>query len=228
MNRLVGNPPDAATIETMGALIVETLRPVVIASSTDASRQTLGAGARIRVDAPAGAVWAYLAVRGGIDVGPVLGSRSQDTLGGVGPAPLLTESLVSIGPDPGTPLDADHAPAHSSNDRLRIWDGPQHDWFVGGIQCLIGRRWKVTNELSRVGVRLETGEFVRSTRSQRQMQSVGLTSGAIQITPNGEPIVMLANHPTTGGYPVIGVVEPSDLPDLAQTRPGSSVQFRRA
>jgi allophanate hydrolase subunit 2 len=60
------------------------------------------------------------------------------------------------------------------------------------------------------------------------MASVGLTAGAVQITPSGEPIVMLANHPATGGYPVIGVVEPDDLPDLVQTRPGSSVQFRRA
>ena len=78
-----------------------------------------------------------------------------------------------------------------------------------------------------MGVRLEAGEFARSTRSQPQMGSVGLTQGAIQVTPAGEPIVMLANHPTTGGYPVIAVVDPDDLPDLVQTRPGSSVQFRR-
>ena len=60
------------------------------------------------------------------------------------------------------------------------------------------------------------------------MASIGLTVGAIQITPAGAPIVMLANHPTTGGYPVIGVVDPDDLADLAQSRPGESVRFRRA
>jgi allophanate hydrolase subunit 2 len=60
------------------------------------------------------------------------------------------------------------------------------------------------------------------------MPSIGLTAGAVQITPSGQPIVMLANHPTTGGYPVIAVVDPDDLPDLVQCRPGASVHFRRA
>jgi biotin-dependent carboxylase-like uncharacterized protein len=229
MNRLVGNPPEAATIETMGALVVEALRPVVVAVSTDASRRALTAGTRIRIDAAPGSVWAYLAVRGGITVEPVLGSRSHDTLGGVGPAPLATDSFVPVGPDPDTPLTADHAPQPPvAGRRLRVWDGPQHDWFVGGVQNLIQRGWQVTNELSRVGVRLEAGDFPRSTRAQSQMSSIGLAAGAVQITPAGEPIVMLANHPTTGGYPVIGVVDPDDLAVLAQTRPGTAVQFRRA
>lgn len=229
MNRLVGNPPDAATIETMGALIVEVVRPVVIATSTDASRRTLAAGTRVRVDAPAGAVWAYLAVRGGIEVESVLGSRSHDTLGGIGPPALAAGALVAVGPDPSTPLAADHAPQRRTDDAfVRLWDGPQHDWFIGGTQCLVRRPWRVTSELSRVGVRLENGEFPRSTRSQPRMGSAGLTPGAVQVTPAGEPIVMLANHPTTGGYPVIGVVDPDDLPDLVQTPPGATVHFRRA
>ncbi len=88
MNRLVGNPLDAATIETMGALVVEALRPVVVARSTDSSRHTLVAGDRFRVDAPFDSVWAYLSVRGGVDVEPVLGSRSVDTLGHLGPPPF--------------------------------------------------------------------------------------------------------------------------------------------
>lgn len=229
MNRLVGNPPGAATIETMGALIVEALRPVVVASSTDASRQTLGAGTRLRVDAPPGSVWAYLAVRGGIAVDNVFGSRSQDTLGGVGPLALAVGSALPVGSDPGTDLVADHAPPRVPAEvRVRIWDGPQHDWFIGGTQCLVRHDWTITNEISRVGVRLEGGEFAPSTRSQDQMPSIGLTAGAVQITPSGGAIVMLANHPTTGGYPVIAVVEPDDLPDLAQCRPGASVRFRRA
>jgi biotin-dependent carboxylase-like uncharacterized protein len=229
MNRLVGNGPDAATIETMGALVVEALRPIVIATSTDSSRRTIAAGATVRVDAPPGSVWAYLAVRGGIDVQPVLGSRSQDTLGGVGPRALGSESVLSVGPDPLTPLVADHAPQGTPTaTHLRIWDGPQHDWFIGGVQSLIGRPWRITNELSRVGVRLEAGEFARTTRSQPQMASIGLTTGAVQVTPAGEPIVMFANHPTTGGYPVIAVVDPDDVAALTQTRPGQPVHFRRA
>jgi biotin-dependent carboxylase-like uncharacterized protein len=229
MNRLVGNPPGAATIETMGALVVEALVPLVIATSTDSSRRTLPAGATVRVDAPPGAVWAYLAVRGGVDVAPVLGSRSHDTLGGVGPPALAAGTTLAAGPDPGTPLAADHAPIRRDGGRyVRIWNGPQHDWFVGGIQSLIGRPWRVSHEVSRVGVRLEAGDFDRSTRSQPTMASIGLVAGAVQITPAGEPIVMLANHPTTGGYPVIGVVDPDDLVDVVQARPGTPVEFRRA
>jgi len=228
MNRLVGNPPRAATIETMGALIVEALRPVVVARSTDASRHTLAGGDRFRVDAPDGSVWAYLSVRGGIDVEPVLGSRSVDTLGHLGPEGFAAGTMLDIGLDPGTDLAAEYAPARNPTDQaVRIWDGPQHDWFVGGRQMLIERPWRITNELSRVGVRLETGDFQRSTRSHRQMSSVGLVEGAIQITPAGEPIVMLANHPTTGGYPVIAVVDPDDLSSLVQRRPGATVSFRR-
>lgn len=229
MNRLVGNAPDAATIETMGALILEALRPVVVARNTDGSRHTLAAGERFRVDAPAGSVWAYLAVRGGFDVEPVLGSRSTDTLGHVGPAPLRTDDVLNVGLDPGSELATDHAPVRRRADgTVRVWDGPQHDWFIGGRQTLIERPWRITSELSRVGVRLEAGEFARTTRSEPQMSSIGLVDGAIQITPAGEPIVMLANHPTTGGYPVIAVVDPDDLSHLAQTRPGETVSFRRA
>jgi biotin-dependent carboxylase-like uncharacterized protein len=229
MNRLVGNPPGAATIETMGALEVEALRPLVVATSTDGHRHTLAAGARLHVEVGVDSVWSYLAVRGGIAVEPVLGSRSQDTLGNVGPPPLVDGSLVAVGDDPGTPLDADHAPSRArTSGRIRVWDGPHHDWFVGGTTCLTARTWTVTNELSRVGVRLDPGDFPPSTRTQAAMPSLGLTAGAIQITPAGVPIVMLANHPTTGGYPVIAVVDPDDLADLAQTQPGTSVSFRRA
>lgn len=229
MNRLVGNPPDAATIETLGGLIVEALRPVVVARNSDASRHTLATGDRFRIDAPADSVWAYLSVRGGVDVEPVLGSRSTDTLGHIGPAPLRTDDVVSVGVDPGSELAADHAPnGRRTHESVRIWDGPQHDWFIGGRQALVARAWRVTNELSRVGVRLEAGEFSRTTRSEPQMSSIGIVEGAIQITPAGEPIVMLANHPTTGGYPVIAVVDPDDLTDLVQTRPGAAIRFRRA
>ena len=228
MNRLVGNPPDAATIETMGALVIEALRPVVVATSTDGHRRTLAAGARLHVDAPSHSVWAYLAVRGGVDAEVVLGSRSQDTLGNLGPPPLALDLPVAIGDDPGTSLDADHAPPRSPrSDPILIWDGPQHDWFSGGVSCLTDRSWTLTNELSRVGVRLEVGDFPMSTRAQPAMASIGLTAGAIQVTPAGAPIVMLANHPTTGGYPVVAVVDPDDLVDLAQTRPGESIRFRR-
>ncbi len=86
----------------------------------------------------------------------------------------------------------------------------------------------MTHELSRVGVRLGAGTFERSPRWRPQMPSIGLVEGAVQITPAGEPMVMLANHPTTGGYPVIAVIEPDDLSQLVQKRPGSTIRFRSA
>ena len=228
VNRLVGNHPGAATIETLGGLIVEAIRPVIVARSTDASRHTLGTGDRLQIDPPADAVWAYLAVRGGVESSEVLGSRSHDTLAGIGPPPLTSDMTVSAGADPGTELVADLAPLRRTDGAIRLWSGPQHDWFIGGCEALIGRTWLVTHELSRVGVRLGAGIFERSTRWRPQMPSIGLVEGAVQITPAGEPMVMLANHPTTGGYPVIAVVEPDDLSRLVQTRPGSSIRFRSA
>jgi hypothetical protein len=212
-----------------GRAVVEAVRPVVIATSTDASRQTLSRRPRIRVDAPADSVWGYLAVRGGIDVEPVLGSRSHDTLGGVGP-PALAVRLAGL----RRPRSADAArcrprPVAPHDRGARADLGRTAARLVHrGHPVLIGRPWRVTNELSRVGVRLEPASSPAPRGLEPQMASIGLTIGAVQITPAGEPIVMLANHPTTGGYPVIGVVDPDDLPDLVQTRPGSSVQFRRA
>ncbi len=86
-NRLVGNPPGAATIETRGGLVIEALRPVIAATSADGQRHTMQSGDTIRIDPADGQMWAYLALRGGIEIEQVLGSRSTDTLSGLGPAP---------------------------------------------------------------------------------------------------------------------------------------------
>lgn len=226
VNRLVGNDAGAATIETLGGLVVEALRPVVVARNADASRHILSAGERLRVDPPAGSLWGYLAVRGGIEVVRVLGSRSHDTLGRIGPPPIESGASLQLGPDPGTELFSEFAPVRRVEAPLRISEGPQSDWFADGLAALVGRAWHVSSDISRVGVRLDAGEFATSARAEAQMRSIGLVEGAIQITPSGEPIVMLANHPTTGGYPVIAVVDPDDLPALAQSRPGASIRFR--
>ena len=234
VNRLVGNPVDGfepagpTTIETLGGLVVEAVRPVVVARSSDASRHTLATGEQLRVDAPDGRVWAYLAIRGGVVVEPVLGSCSQDTLSGIGPPPLAAGDPVLAGADPGTELVADLAAVRHRDAVIRLWDGPQHDWFTGGCHRLVARAWTVSQEVSRVGARLLAGDFPRAGRSDASMGSIGLVEGAVQITPAGEPIVMLANHPTTGGYPVIAVVDPDDLAALAQTPPGGTIRFRRA
>jgi biotin-dependent carboxylase-like uncharacterized protein len=223
-NRVVGNEPTAATIETHGGLLVEALRPLVVA--VDGDRHTLAAGSRLRIDGQDGRMWTYLAVRGGIDVEPVLGSRSHDTLAGLGPPPIHAGTELAVGSDPGTAIPADHAPVRRRARVVRLWPGPRTDHFVEPLTTLVGRGWVVSGSVSRVGLRLEAGEFV-SARTGR-FASEGLVEGAIQITPSGEPIVMLANHPTTGGYPVVAVVDPDDLSIVAQSPPGSVLRFIRA
>ncbi len=227
-NRLVGNPPGAATIETRGGLVIEALRPLVAATSADGQRHTLQSGEIIRIGPAEGQMWAYLALRGGLEIEPVLGSRSTDTLSGLGPAPLVDGGEIRVGPDPGTDLVTDQAPVRPPEPTVRLWPGPRTMWFRGGRETLLAHRWLVTSDVSRVGVRLSSGDFERDPSAPSEMASEGLIAGAIQITPAGEPIVMLADHPTTGGYPVIGVVDPADLPIVAQATPGSTIRFTAA
>lgn len=223
-NRLVGNDPRAASIETNGGLVIEAIRPLIVA--VDGHRNTLAAGERLRVDGEGDRMWTYLAVRGGIEVEPVLGSRSHDTLAGIGPAPIEVGVELPVGPDPGTELPTDHAPVRRRAPVVRLWPGPRADRFVDAMSTLVGQRWTVSGSVSRVGVRLEPGEFIAAP--DRRLASEGLVDGAIQITPAGEPIIMLANHPTTGGYPVVAVVEPDDLTIVAQSPPGTILRFVRA
>jgi biotin-dependent carboxylase-like uncharacterized protein len=228
-NRLVGNALDAATLETNRGLVVEARQPLIVATSADGRRHTLRVGDRLSVDAPAEGMWGYMAVRGGIDVEPVLGSRSHDTLSGLGPPLLLTGASLPVGEDPRTDLPVDLAPRRSVGSIVRVWPGPRADWFRLGVPALTGRTWVVQSDVSRVGVRLSPGPFERVGESMpATMPSEGLVEGAIQITPSGEPIVMLANHPTTGGYPVIGVIDPEDIAIVAQSQPGTTLRFRSA
>ncbi len=220
-NRLVGNHADAASFETRGGLVVRAIHPVVVA--VDGDRYTLGGGEELRVDSPEGRMWSYLAVRGGIDVDPVLGSRSHDTLAGVGPARIEAGAELGIGSDPATELVADHAPPRRRDPIARLWPGPRADRFVDALATLVGRSWTVTGAVSRVGVRLPVGDFVAV--GDHRTPSEGLVAGAVQITPSGQPIIMLANHPTTGGYPVVAVVEPDDLAIVAQSPPGTVLRF---
>lgn len=226
-NRLVGNMPDAATLETTRGLLIEAHRALIVAISADGTRRTLQPGERLRIDAPDNGMWGYLAVRGGIDVDLVLGSRSHDTLSGLGPAPLVDGSTLAVGKDPQSPLPADLAPQAQVERVVRLWPGPRADWFPRGIETLTGVRWTVQSDVSRVGARLSSGVFERTESAMSAtMPSEGLVEGAIQVTPAGEPIVMLANHPTTGGYPVLAVVDPDDIGFVAQMRPGSLLHFR--
>ncbi len=227
-NRLVGNDAGAAALETRGGLVISALRSVITATGADGSRHTLQAGDTLRVDPVDGQMWGYLAVRGGFEVGQVLGSRSTDTLSGIGPPPIADGSQLDVGDDPGTDLAADQAPVRTREPLVRLWVGPRTEWFRDRRDALVAHRWTVSSDVSRVGVRLSPGAFPRDGSAPVDMASEGLVMGAVQITPSGEPIVMLADHPTTGGYPVIGVIDPDDVPIVAQAVPGSTIRFTRA
>lgn len=225
-NRLVGNAPDEATLETLGGLTIEAQGALVVASSGTGARQTLRPGDRLVVPPTADRAWIYVAVRGGLRVEPVLGSRSHDTLSGLGPPPVAAGSVLPVGADPQTELPADFGVLAPSAPVVRLWEGPRADHFDGALDLLVGRAWPVVGDVSRVGVRLAAAPF-RARGRHGAMASEGLIEGAIQVTPAGEPIVMLANHPTTGGYPVVAVVDPDDQHVVANARPGGELRFRR-
>jgi len=222
-NRLVGNPDAAAVIETCGGLVLRFASAAVIATSSELAPISIGAGESYRLSGDQTRLWRYIAVRGGIAVAPVLGSRSTDTLSGLGPAPLRAGDLLSIGAEPASQLAVDQAPERPMRDVARVGPGPRLDWFervsFGGF---VGAAWTVT-ESSRVGVRLSGLRLTR--RVTRDLPSEGLVSGAIQVPPDSDPVMLLVDHPTTGGYPVIAVVHPDDVAIVAQTPAGGTVSF---
>jgi biotin-dependent carboxylase-like uncharacterized protein len=186
---------------------------------------TIPAGGVLAVGPALAGVRSYIGVGGGIAVPPVLGSRSTDTLSGLGPAPLRAGDLLPVGPPPGDPAAMDWTPTRWPADRivLRLRRGPRDDWFTDP-EALLRNEFTISPTSNRVGVRLLGTVLVRAR--QGELDSEGMVLGAVQVPPNGLPVIFLADHPTTGGYPVIGVIHPDDLVLLAQARPGTSVAFR--
>ncbi len=225
VNRAVGNPADAAVIETAGGLTLRADRSVLVATSQHDAPITLRPGQTLRVRSDGRRQWHYVAVRGGVDIAPVLGARSHDTLSGLGPTRLGTGAVLAVGPEPDGSV-AEVVAVRAPVGRATIWPGPRLDWFAEGtLEALTRSTWTVTNS-SRVGVRL-TGPVLERV-VDRELPSEGLVRGAIQVPPDGDPIMMLADHPTTGGYPVVAVVDPADVAAVAQTVVGASVTVRTA
>ncbi|MEY2416885.1 MAG: hypothetical protein QOH53_2219 [Ilumatobacteraceae bacterium] len=237
-NRLVGNGESAATIETCGGLSVRFDQPAVIAvtgaqGTIDVRHghamgvngvEHLPAGAELTLRAPAEGMRYYLAVRGGLDVEPVLGSCSFDTLAGLGP-PLRTGDRIAIGVDPRTPITTDLGVRQPRSTLIHLSEGPRHDWFTTeSWRTLTTEPYVVSPSGNRVGARLSGPVLERV--AVRELLSEGLVEGSIQVPPDGQPIVMLADHPVTGGYPVIAVVAAYDLPSIVQARPGATLRFR--
>lgn len=237
-NRLVGNEASAATIESCGGLTVRLHHPVVIAV-TGAQGQIdvrhgppiavngvehLPAGAEFTLRAPEQGMRYYVAIRGGVDVAPVLGSRSFDTLAGLGPK-FLGGDRIAIGPDPRTPITTDLGIWAPRSLLIDIAEGPRRDWFTAEAwAALTTHGYTVSPSGNRVGARLSGPPLERV--AIRELLSEGLVEGAIQVPPDGQPIVMLADHPVTGGYPVIAVVERDHVASVVQARPGTVLRFR--
>lgn len=239
-NRLVGNGPDAAGIEaTMGGLVVRLRRAALIAITGapaavrveggppigHASPVAAPRGAIIELAVPPTGLRTYVAVRGGVDVPPVLGSRSYDSLGAIGPPPLRAGDLLAVGADPRTPVPTDVAPVREPDPAtpIGLWPGPRADWFVDALAALTSRPWVVRGDSDRIGARLDGPPLRRA--HDRELPSEGLVTGAVQVPHDGRPIVMLADHPVTGGYPVVAVVDPADVRVVAQARPGTRLHF---
>ncbi|MFE2500517.1 5-oxoprolinase subunit C family protein [Streptomyces rubiginosohelvolus] len=244
-NRLVGNPPDAAVLETtLTGCAVRPDRPVVAVVGGAGCRVTVDGrpvawGAPVRV--PAGAVLeagpagtglrSYLAFAGGLVPDQVLGSRSADLLSGLGPAPLSEGDELPLGetssgsPPPHVgPVPWPGAPAELV---LPVHPGPRHDWFTeAALRTLLTAAYRVSPHSNRIGLRTEGPPLERSRTEE--LPSEGMVLGAIQVPPDGRPVVFLNDHPTTGGYPVVGVVPERVLAAAAQAVPGTRLRFVRA
>jgi allophanate hydrolase subunit 2 len=107
---------------------------------------------------------------------------------------------------------------------LRVHPGPRVDWFTpAAVRTLLSAEYRVSPTSNRVGMRLTGPALARAVTTE--LPSEGVVLGAVQVPAGGEPLVFLADHPTTGGYPVIAVVDPADVPRAAQARPGTPVRF---
>ena len=242
-NRLVGNAAGDAALEvTLGGLEVAAVGGTVWVAVTGAPAPLLldgrpeptGAvlalrpGARLSLGQPASGLRSYLAVRGGVDATSVLGSRSRDTLAGLGPAPLAVGDELPVGDGATDEMRVDAVPAAQYDDRpvLRVVRGPRDDWITDPDR-LVTATWSVAPDSDRVGVRL-AGARLDLADPDRQLPSEGALRGAIQVPPGGAPVVFGPDHPVTGGYPVVAVVVDEDTDRLAQLRPGEQVGFRWA
>jgi biotin-dependent carboxylase-like uncharacterized protein len=195
----------------------------------------LVAGAELRVGTARRGLRTYVAVAGGIDVPLVLRSAATDVLTGLGPAPLARGDVLRVGATGGRAV---HPPALETPSAPKVPPlielpdlaianvvlGPRSDWFTAdSIRRLVTDEFSVSHASNRIGVRLD-GVAIERVRDG-ELLSEGLVPGAIQVPPDGQPILLLADHPTTGGYPVIAVVHSRSLALAGQLRPGQRLRF---
>lgn len=239
-NRLVGNPVEAAVLETtLNGCAVRPRSAVTVAVAGAPCPVTVDgrpapwgvpvrvpAGALLDVGAARAGLRSYVAVSGGVAVDPVLGSRSTDLLSGLGPPPLTDGAVLPLGHPGDVPARVDVVPQPGPPAELvlRVTPGPRDDWFTAGaLRTLTTAGYRVSSASNRIGLRTEGPSLERAVSGE--LPSEGMVLGAVQVPPDGRPVVFLADHPTTGGYPVIAVAVTADLPAAAQAVAGTPVRF---
>jgi biotin-dependent carboxylase-like uncharacterized protein len=243
-NQLVENDEGAPALET--TLIGPRLRvdgPVVVALTGAPVEATVGggpvamhgafalqAGDVLKVGTARAGLRTYVAFSGGIDVPRVLGSAATDLLTGLGPARLAGGDMLRVGAAGGGRASGAPTPQPPPLNELprfphlRIIIGPRNDWFTAeSVRRLTTEPFTVNHSSNRIGLRLDGARLDRARPDE--LLSEGIVPGAIQVPPDGRPILLLADHPTTGGYPVIAVVISEDQPIAAQLRPGQQLRF---
>ena len=248
-NRLVGNAETAAGLESFGGGVL--LRSTgdgvaavtgptgtITVTAADGTVLTprlgeafaLSDGDELELGPAERGVRRYLAVRGGIDVETALGSSSADTLAGLGPAAVVKGTTLGVHDPRTAPHLVDPAPARprdlpqaGETVEMTVTLGPREDWFTdAGIETLLSQVWTVTHESDRVGLRL-SGEVPLERARTGELPSEGAVTGALQVPPNGQPVLFGPDHPLTGGYPIIASVDDLDL--AAQLPPGVKLRF---
>lgn len=241
-NRAVGNPSGRAALEiTLGPVRLRAERPMVLALTGAGEAMldseavapgapfALDAGDEVLIAPPAAGMRSYLAVRGGFDVRPVLGSAATDTLAHIGPDPITTAATLALAcGDCGAVGAAETQPGLPKPGELvtlPVMLGPRTDWFSDEmVQHFLTQEWLVSPQSSRVGIRLE-GAQPLSRADSAELPSEGTETGAIQVPHSGQPVLFLADHPLTGGYPVIATLLPEALDLAGQIPPGARIRF---
>ncbi|MCX7277721.1 MAG: 5-oxoprolinase subunit PxpB [Burkholderiales bacterium] len=249
-NRLVGNASNSAALETVGGglqlqsqgenVVAVTGADAPLTVTTAAGRRwsvpryqavALADGDTLAVGQPEAGARCYVAVRGGFDLPPVMGSCATDTLANVGPAPLAAGDVLGVRPAPASmvvgavELPPEDLPTLQQEVVLDVVMGPRTDWFsAAAVERLAAQRWQVTAQSNRVGLRL-AGEVPLDRATTGELPSEGTALGALQVPPSGQPVLFLADHPLTGGYPVIACVAPYHLDRAGQIPVGAWLRF---
>jgi biotin-dependent carboxylase-like uncharacterized protein len=241
LHALLGDPPETAVLEVLGGglklraeadhrlAVTGAIGPVhVDGEHVEHGRAFVArAGQEVVIGPVELGLRAYVGVAGGVLVDSVLGSRSTDTMSGLGPPRLAADDVIDVGA-PSHPAEIEDVPAllTSGVTTVTAVPGPRDDWFTDdAVRTFFSAQWTVSARSDRIGVRLEGPSLEREASDE--LPSEPCVRGSVQVVSAGSPVVLGPDHPVTGGYPVIAVVLDHHVDRLAQVRPGDIVRFTR-